>query len=182
MEFFEVLAARRSVRHYKPDPVSGDLVERVLAAGITAPSAGNRQPWEFVVIEKDAALKEAVVRCTFRGNSWVGGRSQAWLAEPPVLIVVCADVRRSISRYGWQQAQRLILEDISAVVENMLLAAVALGLASCWVGGFDEVALSSALQLPELITPLAVVPLGYGVEGETLPAKRTLDEVIRARL
>ena len=182
MDFFDVVEARRSVRKYRPDPVATELVDRVLRAGIMAPSAGNRQPWEFVVVERDAALKQAIVHTTFRGNSWAGGNHQDWLAEAPVLIVVCVDVQRSMSRYGWQQSQKLIIEDSAAAVENMLLAAVALGLASCWIGGFDPVALSTALQLPEMLAPLAVLPLGYAVQEATAPPKRSLDEVIRARL
>ncbi len=182
MDFFEVIQARRSVRKYRPDPVDTKLVDKVLQAGIMAPSAGNRQPWEFIVVERDAALKQAITQTTYRGNSWAGGAHQDWLAQAPVLIVVCADVQRSMSRYGWQHSQKLIVEDIAAAVENMLLAATALGLASCWVGGFDPVALSTALELPELITPLAVLPLGYAAQPAVAPARRSLDDVVRARL
>ena len=182
MDFFDVIKARRSVRHYTPAAVDPALVDQVIEAGILAPSAGNRQPWEFVVIEHDAALKQAVVDTTFRGNSWTHGQSQDWLLEAPVLLVVCADVVRSVSRYGWQQSQKLIVEDIAAAVENMLLAATALGLSSCWIGGFDAVALSACLGLPELVAPIAILPLGYGAQAPTSPAKRTLAEVVRARL
>lgn len=181
-DFFAVVQARRSVRKYRPDPVTPELVDRVLQAGIMAPSAGNRQPWEIVVVERDADLKQAIVRTTYRGNSWAGGSHQDWLAEAPVLIVVCADVQRSMSRYGWQHSQKLIIEDIAAAVENMLLAATALGLASCWIGGFDPVALSTALQLPETVAPLAVLPLGYAAAEVTSPPKRSLSDVVRARL
>jgi nitroreductase len=182
MDFFDVVRARRSVRHYRPDPIDPALVDQVLEAGILAPTAGNRQPWTFVVIERDAALKQGVVRTTFRGNSWLSGKAQEWLLEAPVLIVVCAEVERSISRYGWRQAQELITEDVSAAVENMLLAAVALGLGSCWIGGFDPVALGSCLDLPPLVSPIAILPLGFAAVPANALAKRALAEVIRARL
>jgi nitroreductase len=181
MDFFDVLRARRSVRHYKPDPVDPALVDRVLEAAVLAPSAGNRQPWEFVVIESDANLRIAVVSTTYAGNSWSTGGHQEWLSEAPVLVVVCADVQRSAGRYGWQHSHDLIIEDISAAVENMLLAAVDLGLGSCWIGGFDPVALHKCLDLPELVAPLAILPLGYP-DGETgAPSKRPLAELVRRR-
>lgn len=182
MDFFDVIQARRSIRHYRPDPVDPALVDRVLEAGLLVPSAGNRQPWGYVVVERDAGLKQAVVSTTFRGNMWVNSRPQDWIGEAPVVIVVCADVQRSISRYGWLQSQELILEDIAAAVENMLLAAVALGLASCWVGGFDHVGLARCLGLAEMVEPLAILPLGYAEHSPTPPAKRLLADVIRARV
>jgi nitroreductase len=181
MEFFEVLRARRSVRSYRSDVPDAALVDKVLEAGIMAPSAGNRQPWEFVIIQADMALKQALVNTTHRGNSWLNGQHQDWIAEAPVLIVVCADVQRSVARYGWDTGYKLVREDISAAVENMLLAAVALGLASCWIGGFDPVAVSALLKLPELVAPIAMLPLGYAGTEAVAPPKRPLDEVVRAR-
>ncbi len=181
MDFWDVLRSRRSVRSYRPDPVPAGMVDRVLEAGILAPSAGNRQPWEFVVVQEDAALKQEIVNTTYRGNSWRNGQTQAWLLEAPVLIVVCANVPRTVSRYGWETGHRLIREDISAAVENMLLAAVALGLGSCWIGGFDPVALSAALALPEMLAPLAVLPLGYPAAAPPGPPKLALDAVVHAR-
>src|SRR5512137_2229822 len=150
MDFFDVIAARRSVRTYLPDMPSDSDIRKVLEAGMAAPSAGNRQPWEFIVVEKDRALQEAIVKTTYRGNSWLTGQPQSWLLEAPVLIVVCGVPQRSAARYGWEHTSKLIYQDTSAAIENMLLAATALGLASCWIGGYDMVALSAALHLPEL--------------------------------
>jgi len=180
MDFFDVVAARRSVRSYKPDMPADDLINKVLQAGMMAPTAGNKQPWEFIVIQKDQTLKEAIVKTTYRGNSWLNGQPQAWLLEAPLLIVVCGNVQRCAARYGWEHASKLLYQDTAAAIENMLLAATALGLASCWIGGYDMVALMNLLKLPELIPPLAILPLGYAAQPANTPAKLEPSTLIRA--
>jgi len=182
MDFFDVVNARRSVRAYLPDMPSNEQIKKVLEAGMAAPSAGNRQPWEFIVVQKDQELKEAIVKTTYRGNSWLNGQTQSWLLEAPVLIIVCGVPQRSAARYGWEHTSKLIYQDTAAAIENMLLAATALGLASCWVGGYDMVALSALLKLPEFVPPLAILPLGYAARPQAKPAKLDPDSLIRAWL
>lgn len=182
MDFFDVVRTRRSVRSYRADPVDDELIRQVLQAGMAAPSAGNRQPWEFIVIREDRALKEAIANVTYRGNSFITGEHQTWLTQAPVLIVICANVQRSAARYGWEHAYKIVLQDIAAAVENMLLAATALGLASCWVAGFDQVALAALLNVPELVPPIAILPLGYATAMPTPPPKLDPKELVRAWL
>jgi nitroreductase len=178
VEFFDVVRERRSVRSYLPDMPADSQIRQVLEAGMAAPSAGNRQPWEFIVVQKDNELKRAIAGVTFRGNSWQNRQSQEWLLEAPILIIVCGVPQRSAARYGWDNTQKLLLQDTAAAIENMLLAATALGLASCWVGGFDMVALINLLHLP----PLAILPLGFAAKPQTKPAKLEPDSLIRAWL
>lgn len=182
MEFFDVVRARRSVRAYQPTVPAEDLIRQVLAAGMLAPSAGNRQPWEFIIVRDDLALKNAIVDTTYRGNSWANGLHQEWLRQAPVLIVVCANIERSAARYGWEHATKLVYQDTAACIENMLLAATALGLASCWVGGYDTVALSNALKLPPLVPPIGFLPLGYEAGKQPTPNKLAPESLIRAWL
>ena len=182
VDFFDVVNERRSVRSYLPDMPGDDVIKKVLEAGMAAPSAGNRQPWEFIVVQKDRELKEAITNTTYRGNSWQNRQTQAWLLEAPLLIIVCGVPQRCASRYGWDHAQKLLLQDTAAAIENMLLAATALGLASCWVGGFDMVALTNLLHLPEFVPPLAILPLGYASRPHARPAKLEPDSLVRAWL
>jgi nitroreductase len=154
MDFWEVLKARRSVRNFQPRDVPDELVERLLEAAILAPSAGNLQPWHFIVVRNDAA-KRALARAA-------GG--QGFVAEAPVAIVVCADAQRSSRGYGQRGVTLYCLQDTAAAIENLLLAVAALGLGACWVGAFNEAAAAAALKLAAHLRPVAIVPIGYPAE------------------
>ena len=129
MEFFEVVEARRSIRRFDPAvEVPPETVERLLSAAILAENAGNRQPWHFCVV-RDPALREGLV---------AAAHGQSFISQAPVAIVVCADAEQSAGRYAQRGRELYCLQDTAAAVDHILLAAVALGLGSCWVGAFDE--------------------------------------------
>jgi len=172
MEFFEALQARRSIRRFDERPVPEELLLRVLEAARSAPSGGNMQPWELVVV-KDRETIGRVVQTTFVGFDPASGRRQEWLLGAPVLVVACADIKRSASRYGPLGEQVAVL-DVAAAVENMLLAAVALGLGSCWVSGFAAEDLSRLLGLPASVRPLAILPLGFPAQAPGEPPRFAL--------
>ncbi len=152
MEFWEVIERRYSLRDFDPSrDVAPEDVEKMLRAAIRAPSAGNLQPWFFVVV-RDQKKKEALARAAL---------DQEFIAQAPVVVVVCADPGRSAMRYGGRGVNLYCLQDTAAATENLLLAAVALGLGGCWVGAFNEEEAARALDLPSHLRPLALVPLGY---------------------
>lgn len=166
----ELIANRRSVRHFKPDPISGEMIEELLEAACMAPSAGNMQPWFFYVI-REKSLKKKLSRAAL---------SQGMLVEAPVVIVVCAVPEQSAYRYGQRGAQLYCLQDTAAAVQNILLAATGLGLAACWVGAFNEGYSAAALEIPPTHRPVAMISLGYGKGGELqAPARKPLDQVSR---
>ncbi len=149
MDALEMLFTRRSIRSYTSEPVSDEDLKTILEAGMNAPSANNRQPWHFVVVddrEKLDAIMEAHPYTRM-------------LAEAPVAIVVCGDT--SISESFWDQ-------DCSAATENILLAARALELGTVWCGVYpreDRVnAVSALFDLPETMVPLNVIALGHPAE------------------
>lgn len=161
MDFWQVLDRRHSVRHFDTAmDIEAETVERILAAAIRAPTAGNCQPWHFYVV-RDPRVKADLA---------AAANGQAFVHQAPVAIVVCADAEQSARRYGQRGRDLYCLQDTAAATEHILLAAVALGLGGCWVGAFDERRAARALDLPRRHRPVAILPLGKPM-GE--PAIRT---------
>lgn len=149
MDVFEAIHTRRSIRKYdSARPVSEEDLEKVLAAAMTAPSAGNAQPWHFVVVSSPE-LRQRLSKV----HPYVG-----MLVEAPLAIVVCAELAQEKFEGYWVQ-------DCSAAIENMLLAARGLGLGTVWTGlcpieeRMDKV--REILNLPPGVVAHAIVPLGY---------------------
>lgn len=155
---------RRSIRKYLDKAVNPDLVEEVLRAGLFAPSGYNRQPWEFVVFNEKEIIKEIKSMHPYATS----------LATAPVCIMVCGDTEKELSK-GFYQV------DCSAAIENMLLAAKALGLDTCWMGIYpwEEVmnAFSQRFQLPQNIEPFALIALGYGAETYERPNRNNSNKI-----
>lgn len=167
VEFSEVIAARRSVRHFNSKlEVSEAHIRTLLEAAVAAPTAGNIQPWRFTVVRTLEARERLAAALR-----------QRWATSAPVVIVVSLDPRPCAARYGDRGEYLYGLQDTAAAVENILLTAVDLGLASCWIGAFDEDAVREALGIAAPITPVAILPVGYSAESAGRPARRPLAEV-----
>jgi nitroreductase len=167
MEFSEVVAKRRSVRHFNTRlAVTDEDVRALLDAAVTAPTAGNIQPWRFVVLRSEEARARLAAAI-----------GQKWATAAPVVIVVAVDPRPCIARYGERGERLYSIQDTSAAVQTILLAAVDRGLASCWIGAFDDDAVREAVGLVKPITPVAVLPVGYSAEAAGRPTRRPLEEV-----
>ncbi len=167
MEFSEVISRRRSVRHFNTRlAVTDEDVNALLDAAISAPSAGNIQPWRFYVVRTSGARERLAAALP-----------QRWAAAAPLVIVVAVDPRPCAARYGDRGEYLYSVQDTAAAAENILLAAVDRGLASCWIGAFDEVRVAAALEMPAPITPVAVLPVGHSAESAGKPARRPLGEV-----
>jgi nitroreductase len=167
MEFSEVIAKRRSVRHFNSKlDVSDDDIRALVEAAVTAPTAGNIQPWRFTIVRSlDARqrLAEAL--------------RQRWATSAPVVIVVSVDPRPCAARYGDRGERLYSIQDAAAAAENILLAAVDRGLASCWIGAFDSEAVREALGIKAPLEPVTILPVGYSAESAGRPARRPLAEV-----
>ncbi|MBQ1937295.1 MAG: nitroreductase family protein [Bacteroidales bacterium] len=150
------IAARTSVRAYTSEPVPEEMVETLLRAAMAAPSAMNRQPWEFVVVNDRAVLD------TLAGKL----RYAKMLVQAPLAIVVCAETMIT-HRDGSQSENGLWEHDASAATQNILLAAKALGLGAVWTAASDSERASvvkEALNIPGTIMPLCVIPIGFPAE------------------
>jgi len=168
MDLFEAIEGRRSIRAYLPDPVREEDLKRILEAAIRAPSAGNIQPWEFIVV-KDSETKRRLCEAAL---------GQRFIEEAPVVIVVCANTLRSGAVYGSRGVSLYCIQDTAAAIQNMLLAAYALGYGTCWVGAFHENEVAQILELPSHIRPVAIIPLGKPAESPPLRPRRSLKEVV----
>ncbi|BCS89267.1 nitroreductase family protein [Pseudodesulfovibrio sediminis] len=148
MEVMEALRTRRSIRKYEDKPVSDELIHEILDAAMMAPSAGNAQPWRFIVVT-DRAILDSIADL----HPYVSMVKQA-----PLGIIVCADLNEEKYPGYWVQ-------DCSAAMENMLLAIHGLGLGAVWTGIHpieDRVAAFRAkFKLPDHVIPLGFAPIGW---------------------
>jgi nitroreductase len=151
MDTLTAIHARRSIRRYTDRAVPEETITLLLQAAMAAPSAGNEQPWQFVVIT-DRTILDVIP--AFHPYA-------AMLKHASVAILVCGDLAREKHQGYWAQ-------DCSAAAQNLLLAATALGLGAVWTGIYpreDRVAgMRMLLRLPAEVIPLALIPLGYSAE------------------
>ena len=180
MDVLEAIRKRRSIRSFIDQAVPDDILHQILEAGTRAPSAGNMQAWEFVII-KDPAARRKLVDTTDAGNTAREGvHTQEWIMQAPVVIVICYDVKRMTGRYGLKGRKLMTLMDCMLCVENMVLAATHFGLGTCCVVGFSPEKLKETLPIPKEITPLLLVPLGYPDQQPASPPYRLpVDDLVR---
>ena len=169
MDAVEALTTRRSVRAFTRDQVSNEQVETLLRVAVAAPSAGNCQPWRIVVVQ-DSRTRLGLARAAL---------NQMFVAEAPVVFVVCAVPEESSWRYGLRGESLYCLQDTAALTENLLVAAHAMGLGGCWVGAFDEASAADVLKLAQGVRPVALVPVGYPNDPERKPSRRPISHVAR---
>ncbi len=148
------IMTRTSIRQYTDEPVSKADIETMLRAGMAAPTAVNRQPWHFVVINSKEKLAELA------GDNPRGGM----LKKAPLAIVVCGNMDKALPGQG----NGFWVQDCSAATENILLAANAIGLGAVWTGLYPDVnragAVAKVLKLPETFIPLCTIVIGHPAE------------------
>ena len=168
MELRDAIRARRSVRAYRPDPIPAKKVDELVELANLAPSAGNLQGRDFVAV-RDEPTRQALDRAA---------GDPAFIAQAPVVIVVCANLARSGSKYDRRGRELYAIQDAAAATENLLLAAHDAGLGACWVGAFDEGAVRKLLGLPADVRPVAIVPVGFPAEAPEASPRLPLREVL----
>jgi len=168
MQFFEVVERRRSIRAFTRASVEADKLEAILATARLAPSAGNLQAYQIVVIDA-AGSKKALAAAAF---------GQDFIAEAAVVLVFCASPGRSESKYGKRGASLYCIQDATIAACHAQLAATAQGLASCWVGAFDEARVAAVLRAPPQLRPIMLLPIGYAIETPERPQRRSLDALV----
>ncbi len=168
MEFEDLVRKRCMVRAFRPDPVPEELIQKLLSSAVRAPSAGNLQAWEFVVVrepETKRGLAEAAVR-------------QKFVAEAPVVIVACRNMERNAEKYGGRGRHFYNLIDASFASLMILLAAHNEGLGACFVGAYRDDEVSRILGLPEHARPVGIMPIGWPAEAPSVTERMSLAEVV----
>jgi SagB-type dehydrogenase family enzyme len=175
----QILAQRRSVRHFARRPLTPEQVSQLLwaAQGITgnspelrtAPSAGGRHPLEFYLCREDGVwhyeperhLLIQHMERDIRGLLGQAAWKQTFIGEAPCVFVVSAAFQRTTTKYGERGRIRYVPMDLGHATENLLLQAVALGLGAVSIAAFDDNAVTETLRLPKTEDPLYLIPTGY---------------------
>jgi nitroreductase len=154
MDVFEAILTRRSIRKYKKKPISDEILQNLLKAAANAPSAGNQQPWHFIIIDERKLLN---VIHTFHPSAKM-------LTDADKAILVCGDLNLEKFKGYW-------MIDCAAAPETILLAAHGLGLGACWLGMYPRegrvIGMRKLLHLPTHIIPFSLIALGYPGEIKT---------------
>ena len=168
MTFHELSKKRQSIRSFTSTPVSRDVIMQLLEAAQEAPSGGNCQPWHFYVIQNPQLLT-AIYERSYHAD---------WFTSATAAIVVCADQKRSESKYGSRGRDLYCIQDTAAAIQSILLCAAELGLGACWCGAFDETAMGELLQLDSSLRPVALIPIGYPEQRSPKPKRRDMGEIV----
>ena len=165
MQFLELVKKRYSVRGYKPDMVEDNKLKTVLEAMQFAPSASNRQPVQFIIINTQGKKQE--LRKIY---------DRDWFINAPLLICACGLPHESWVR---SDGTNYTFVDVAIAMDHLILAATEVGLGTCWVAAFNAQELRKFLGLPEEVIPVAMTPLGYPDIEPTPKERKPLDELVR---
>jgi len=157
MNVMDAIKTRKSVRDYVDKPIEDEKLITVLEAGRLAPSASNRQEWRFVIV-CDLEMRKKLASASI----------QKFVGEAPAVIVACADTDGHIMKCG----QPCYPIDVAIALDHMTLAAVELGLGTCWVGAFDEKRVKEILGIPEEIRVVELMAIGYASNPSPVEKKR----------
>lgn len=151
VDLLETMQGRTSIKKYTREGVSRDKLGRILEAARWAPSAGNMQSWEMIVVE-DQDLKDRLSQYAY---------NQEHLREAPVNIVILGDKDKARRKFGDRGVELYMIQETAAAMQNMLLMAEEIGLGTAWAGAFDEKNVADLLDIPERLRPMAIITLGH---------------------
>jgi len=165
MTVMEAIKARKSVRAFEKRSVEDEKLNAVLEAARLAPSASNRQEWRFVVVRDEGT----------RAKLAKAANNQKFLGEAPVVIAACAETDAHVMSCG----QECYPIDVAIALDHITLAAVELGLGTCWIGAFSEAEVKKVLGIPDGVRVVELMPLGYPADPEAKEKNRlSFDEII----
>ena len=164
MKVMQAIKSRRSIRAYKDRPIESEKLQQVLEAARLAPSGNNRQDWKFVVVQDKQMRQELVSAC----------HNQKFIGQAAVVIAACSMSPQRMMASG----QSAAAVDLAIAVDHMTLAAVELGLGTCWIGAFDAAAVAKLLDVPDNAAVVHVMPLGYPDASPPAHRSKPAKEVI----
>ena len=165
MNVIETIKTRRSIRKYKPQEIPEKDLKEILKSAQLAPSAGNKQPWRFVVV-RDPETKTKLAEVA---------RNQMWIADAGIVVVALAMDKDDPSVYAkWAE------KDVMTAVEHMVLSAWSLGYGSCWIGAFKEDDVKEVLGIPEKMSVINLLPIGIPDQKPDARTRKPLNELFHA--
>jgi nitroreductase len=168
MDFFEVVKTRQSIRAYQDKPIEPGQLQQILETINRAPSAGNLQGYEVYLVTKRDIL-QALARST---------NGQDFIAQAALALVFCAHPERSAQRYRERGTTLYCVQDATIACAYAQLAVTALGLASVWVGAFNEETVRAAIDVGSDLRPVAFLPIGHAAEKPEVRTRRALAELV----
>lgn len=163
METIDTIMQRRSIRKYKKAAIPEDELKKILECGRQAPSAGNRQPWHFIVV-RDNDMKQKVAKAC---------SGQMWMADADVILAGVGIPEKSRGSTGrmWYPV------DVAIAMQNMILAATDLGYGTCWIGAFDEDSVKEILNIPDENEVVALTPIGVSDQEPAAKPRKSAEEI-----
>lgn len=173
MEFNEVLEIRKSIRKFKQEMIPDETIQEILYLTQLAPSAGNLQAYRVKIVtteDKKELLKEATFTRTFS--------KQDSVMSAPVIFIICADIAESEKIFKDRGRILYAVQDATIFAAYLQLVIASKGLASVWIGSFDENEVKNALSLPEHLRPLIMIPFGFPADEARPRQRKKLEEII----
>ena len=170
MDFFDVIKTRKSIRTYTDEPISREVILKLMDVLNYLPSAGNLQPYEIILVDNSDTKKE-LYKASYYQES---------ISKAPILFVILVDKEKSKKVYQERGEEMYSINDGTIVATYIQLAATALGLGSVWIGAFSDEKIINILNAPMNLTPLCIIPVGNFsklIEKKS-PPKRSLDSLV----
>jgi nitroreductase len=168
MDFAELIQMRQSIRAFQTRPVEEGQLQAILEAANAAPSAGNLQAYEIYLV-RGQKQRDVLARA-----AWM----QEFIAQAPVALVFCTHSALAEGKYGKRGIQLYSLQDATIACTYAMLTAANFGLASVWVGAFNDEAVKKVIDAPAGIYPVAILPIGYAAESPEKTPRRKLDSLV----
>ena len=162
MNVIEAINTRKSIRKYKPEPIPDSDLKKILKAAQLAPSAGNKQPWKFIIIKDSETKKELAKKA----------RNQLWIADAGVVVAALAMDKKDPTIY-----ERWAERDVMTAVEHMVLTAWELGYGTCWIGAFEQKDIKEILDIPEKMTVINLLPIGVPDQKPNPRGRKPFEEI-----
>jgi len=182
MELMEAIKGRRSIRRYTSKPVDDKTLNTIMEAARQAPSWANTQCWRFVVV-RDSKLRNKLADTGFVISKTRPNQGTEAMRVTPIAIVVCAEMRKA--GYSFREPKEPATDkgdwymyDVALAMQNLMLAAHALGLGTVHVGAFDAVKVAEILGVPEGYAVVAMTPLGYPDESPKARPRKKMAEIV----
>jgi nitroreductase len=167
MSFFDLISSRHSIRAFKDKKLSNEIIEKILNAATKASSAGNLQSYQIFIVTKKTDKQDIVS----------AAHDQDFIENASVVFVFCADPQNSSQMYGDRGSNLYCIQDATIACAYAQLAAHALGLASVWVGSFDEKTVQNILRCKSNVRPIAMLVVGFADEEPEITPRKPLAEI-----